>query len=46
VNGSEATVRFLLETGAYLADYTFVLIKEGETWLISAADYTNDHDKS
>jgi hypothetical protein len=45
VNGSEAVVKLLLETGSYLADYTFSLKKESQGWLVAAADYTNDHDK-
>ena len=46
VNGDTATANFLLETGDYLADYTFSLKRDGQSWLISAADYVNDRDKS
>ena len=45
VNGDEAVAKLLLETGSYLADYTFSLRREGQGGLIAAADYTNDHDQ-
>jgi beta-lactamase regulating signal transducer with metallopeptidase domain len=46
VNADHAVVTLLLETGDYLADYVFVLKRDGDGWLVSAADYANDHAKS
>jgi len=43
VNGNEAVVKLLLETGVYLADYKFVFRKDGHAWLISKNDFSNDH---
>ena len=45
VSGNEAAVKLLLETGNYLADYSFSLRKESQGWLVASADYTNDHYK-
>ncbi len=45
VNGETAAVTLLLETGDYLADYTFALKKENQIWLVTKADYANDHEK-
>lgn len=44
-DGPRAVVKLLLETGDYLADYTFVLSRQGKAWLVSGADYTNDRPK-
>ena len=46
VKGSKAVVHLLLETGDYLAEYTFVMNKEGQSWLVSEASYKNDRGKS
>jgi hypothetical protein len=43
VNGSKAVVKLLIETGVYLADYTFNLSMKDQEWLVSEAEYTNDH---
>jgi hypothetical protein len=45
VTGSDATVKLLLETGPYLADYTMTLKKEEHGWLVASCDYRNDHNK-
>lgn len=42
VNGDKATVKLLLKTGGYLADYTAWLRKVGQVWLISKNDYENE----
>lgn len=46
VNGSKAVVKLLIETGGYLADYTFHLSKRGQGWLVSEANYKNDRSKN
>jgi hypothetical protein len=45
VNGDKAVVKALIETGAYLADYTFTLQRNGKDWLVQDARYANDHYK-
>ena len=45
INGDKATVKLLLESGDYLADYSFVLKRKGRSWLVSEADYSNEHVK-
>jgi ketosteroid isomerase-like protein len=45
VSVSKAVVKLLLETGEYLADYTFALRREGQGWLVSETNYQNDHGK-
>jgi BlaR1 peptidase M56 len=41
VNGRRAVVNLLLETGDYLADYTFLLSKPDRGWIVSATDYAS-----
>jgi hypothetical protein len=45
INGDKAVVKLLLESGDYLADYSFVLKRKGRSWLVSEADYYNEHVK-
>ena len=45
INGDKAAVKLLLESGDYLADYSFVLTRKGRSWLVSEADYSNEHVK-
>lgn len=45
VNGNKAIVKLLIETGDYLADYTFFLTRVGQDWQVQEADYTNDRGK-
>lgn len=45
IHGDKAAVKLLLESGDYLADYSFVLKRKGRNWLVSEADYSNEHVK-
>jgi hypothetical protein len=45
INGDKAAVKLLVESGDYLADYTFALKRKGLNWLVSEADYSNEHVK-
>jgi hypothetical protein len=41
VDGRRAVVKILLETGGFLADYTFVLARQDRGWMVSETDYAN-----
>ena len=43
VKGNKAVVKLLIETGAYLADYTFTLKKDGKAWQVLETAYAHDH---
>jgi len=45
VHRGTATVKLLLESGDYLADYSFELTRNGQGWLVSKADYSNERVK-
>ncbi|HUI69076.1 MAG TPA: hypothetical protein VL354_01060 [Spirochaetia bacterium] len=45
VTGDEAVVKALVESGAYLADYTFTLQRSGTSWLVKDARYAHDRYK-
>ena len=41
VAGGRAVVKLLLESGDYLADYSFALSRQGERWMVSETDWDN-----
>jgi hypothetical protein len=45
VSGGKAVVKALIETGSYLGDYTFKLVRKDKAWLVSDASYVNIHYK-
>jgi hypothetical protein len=46
VTGNRAVVKLLIESGYWLADYTFVLRREGQAWLVAEAGYEHERVKS